>query len=133
MPCNALNTPVFSIALGKEIFTLSPCLSFSLFIVSSEINPFSFSSPDIYLNKINTICEVERSFRYKFPERYVFPIYPERGGLFPWAETKNGDVLFWITQHKPDDWPTLVKEPETPEFEVVFSPCHQLLYQYLQH
>ncbi|GAA1026174.1 hypothetical protein GCM10009557_02930 [Virgisporangium ochraceum] len=42
------------------------------------------------------------------PENFPFPLYPENGGLLPWAKTGEGTDLCWLTEGRPDDWPTAV-------------------------
>jgi hypothetical protein len=38
-------------------------------------------------------------------EQLPYPIYPEPGGIVVWAETANGDCLYWITSEaSPDEW-----------------------------
>lgn len=40
-----------------------------------------------------------------------YPVYPEASGLVLWAETANGDCLYWRTlTDQPDDWPVCVNE-----------------------
>ena len=66
------------------------------------------------------ILDGDREARKQFPSHYPLSLYPELGGLFPWAVTDNGDTLYFITAGPPDDWPTIVKGPRAPEFEVCF-------------
>ena len=93
------------------------------------INPFSFQNASEYLEFVQNTCEVERILRKSFPENHLFPIYPEKHGLFPWAITDNGDTFFWVTQHSPDKWATVIKAARAPEFEVKFIPCDILVLQ----
>ena len=55
------------------------------------------------------ILDADRETRRAFPTHYPIGLYPEPGGLFPWAVTDNGDTLYFITAGEPDDWPTLIK------------------------
>jgi hypothetical protein len=41
------------------------------------------------------------------PLAFPYPIYPEPGGLLPWASTGDGDSLSWLTIGVPDDWPVV--------------------------
>lgn len=66
------------------------------------------------------ILEADKETRRSFPSHYPLPLYPESGGLLPWAITDNGDTLYFITSGPPDQWPTLIKGPRAPEFEVSF-------------
>jgi hypothetical protein len=74
--------------------------------------------------------EADRITRSSFKHYYPFPLFPEPNGLLPWAITDNGDVFYFITAHKPDDWPTLIKGPRAPEFEVSFLPPALLVHHF---
>lgn len=52
----------------------------------------------------------ERGLRRDSPRSYALPIYPEPGGILPWATTDNGDTLFWLTWGDPDGWGVLHQE-----------------------
>jgi hypothetical protein len=70
------------------------------------------------------ILEADRESRRSFSSHYPLGLYPEPGGLLPWAITDNGDTLYFITTGPPDEWPTVIKGPRAPEFEVSFlSPA----------
>jgi len=87
------------------------------------LNPLSSG----YEDRVERILAADRASRDEFPEHYLFPLYPESHGLFPWATTDNGDTLFWVRLHP--RWPTLIRGPRAPEFEVNFSSCELVLYQ----
>ncbi|MFK0106643.1 hypothetical protein [Streptomyces sp. NPDC091217] len=36
------------------------------------------------------------------------PHFPHPGGLIPWGNSSHGEVFYWRTVGKPDDWPVLV-------------------------
>jgi len=74
--------------------------------------------------------EADRALRRQFPSHYPLPLYPEPGGLLPWAVSDNGDVLYFITAGPPDEWPTLVKGARAPEFEVCFLPPALLVHHF---
>jgi hypothetical protein len=76
------------------------------------------------------ILEVNRELRREFPWHYPLPLFPESGGLLPWAFTDNGDTLFFITAASADNWPTMVRGPRAPEFEVTFLSPALLVYQF---
>ena len=76
------------------------------------------------------ILDVMRECRKEFPSHYPLPLFPERGGLLPWAITDNGDTLYFITQCSPDDWPTLIRGPRSPEFEVSFLSPTLLIHHF---
>jgi len=74
--------------------------------------------------------EADRALRREFPWYYPLPLYPEPGGLLPWAVSDNGDVLYFITAGLPDQWPTVIKGARAPEFEVCFLPPALLVYHF---
>ncbi|GAA1018919.1 hypothetical protein Aple_025370 [Acrocarpospora pleiomorpha] len=37
-----------------------------------------------------------------------FPIYPDRGGVYPWGATDNGDKLLWLTDPDPEKWTVVI-------------------------
>jgi len=77
------------------------------------------------------ILEADRESRASFPAHYPLPLYPEPGGLLPWATTDNGDTLYFITKGEPDDWPILLKDARAPEFEVSFLPPALLVHHFV--
>jgi hypothetical protein len=52
-------------------------------------------------------CKRLRASREEFPDFIHSPIYPEPGGLFPWAFLQDGGVLYWLTAGPPARWKTL--------------------------
>jgi hypothetical protein len=44
-----------------------------------------------------------------------FPIHPEPAGLLPFADTDNGDVLWWLREGDPASWAVIVTEARGPE------------------
>ncbi|MCP4247707.1 MAG: SMI1/KNR4 family protein [bacterium] len=46
-----------------------------------------------------------------------YPVYPDPGGLFPWAGTDNGDVLYWSTLGNPSQWTIVINEARGPIWE----------------
>lgn len=70
----------------------------------------------------STAIEAERETRKQVQELgqvYPYPIYPESGGLIPWAYTGNGGNLFWVSQGEPQSWPTAFFRDRSDEFEVI--------------
>jgi hypothetical protein len=50
--------------------------------------------------------------------RYPYPIYPESGGIIPWAWTDNGGTFFWVTSGSPEKWPTVYWPEKTPPKDI---------------
>jgi hypothetical protein len=75
-----------------------------------------------------SILDAEREVREAESE-YPHPIYPEAGGILPWAVTDNGGSFFWLTRGPPEKWPTVYYADRSPEFESYEMPCTELLYK----
>lgn len=82
-----------------------------------------------YQDWLTRTLDAERTLRQSFPQYYPLALFPEAGGLYPWAVSDNGDVFFWITQRDPEHWPTVIKDARAPEFEAHFSPSHLVLHR----
>lgn len=42
-----------------------------------------------------------------------YPVFPEPGGILPWATTSDGSVCSWVTTSSaPDSWVVFVESPE---------------------
>lgn len=54
-----------------------------------------------------------------------FGIFPEEGGILPFASTDNGDWVCWITQGAPDSWTVIdmynYEEGQYESFDMSFS------------
>jgi hypothetical protein len=60
---------------------------------------------------------------------YPNPIYPEPGGIIPWALTDNGGRFFWLTKTRPEDWPTIYYPDRSPDFIKYPVSCAELLFK----
>jgi hypothetical protein len=85
------------------------------------LNPFSSNRFLNLLEKEQHQLDAERTIRAQWPKNVPFALYPEPGGLFPWALTDNGDRLYWLTKGNPDEWTTVIFESRGPEYD-----CHEL-------
>ena len=63
------------------------------------------------------ILEADREIRDSFPDDVPEALFPEPGGLHPWAGTDNGDRLYWRTEGNPDSWSVVVWESRGPQYE----------------
>ena len=71
----------------------------------SLLDPFGHSKP--FVGVVQDECQAMREARNKAPTAYPnWPLWPEPGGLMPWAKTNNGDHVCWRTDGKPDGWTT---------------------------
>ncbi len=53
------------------------------------------------------LLSAQRVIRKGWPDEVPYPIFPEPGGLLPWAATDNGGRFFWLTEGEPDSWMTV--------------------------
>jgi hypothetical protein len=88
-----------------------------------------FDEPSSLQRVAERVLDADRESRLSFPWRYPLPLYPEPGGLLPWAVTENGDTLYFVTRGPADEWPTVVKGARAPEFEVHFLPPALIVHQ----
>lgn len=80
-------------------------------------NPFE---KNVHLNLLSCsrlILEADREFRESYPQSLPEPLFPEPGGLLPWAVTDNGDRLYWRTKGDQNTWTVVVWESRGPEYE----------------
>jgi hypothetical protein len=71
----------------------------------------------------------ERVVRDFMEGQYPHPIFPETGGILPWAITDNGGRFFWLTKGSPANWPTIYYADRSPEFGLFEMPCTELLFK----
>lgn len=48
------------------------------------------------------------TLKQEFPDEFTYPRYPEARGLLPWADTINGDTVYWLTDGSPNAWPIVM-------------------------
>ena len=70
-------------------------------------NPFAKSEWTALHPSVERTCTHLREFRQSFPQDVPYPIYPEPGGLLPWANDENGNDYYWQTLGEPDTWQVL--------------------------
>ena len=73
-----------------------------------------------------SILNAERTCRIAEGE-YPYPIYPEPGGILPWAVTENGGNFFWLTIGPALNWPTVYRANRGAEFERIDLTCTEIL------
>jgi hypothetical protein len=82
-----------------------------------------------------TMLDAERVMREEYNThselygKYPYPIYPEPGGIVPWAWTDNGGRFFWATSGPPAKWPTVYWAGRTMEYERFKMPCAELVFK----
>lgn len=68
-----------------------------------------------------------------FGEIVPYRLFPEAGGILPFAVTDNGDVLYWKTCGEPNYWPVVINEARSPEWESFDMPMTKFLLEILCH
>jgi hypothetical protein len=93
------------------------CFSNFLFVLS-PFAPLDFEF-SLLSEQTKQILVAYEKGRREFPEYSPpFEPYPKSPGLFPWAKTKNGDVLFWHTEGFPNSWRIVICDSKySEEFE----------------
>jgi SMI1-KNR4 cell-wall len=80
-------------------------------------NPFSRNEHVNLIAQVQTQLDALRALRDEFGEDLPYSLYPDDGGLLPFAATDNGDVLHWKTEGTPDEWTVVVNDSRAPEYE----------------
>lgn len=79
-------------------------------------NPFATIAD---VNLFAEQCRVSEALRYlrqRHRADFPFAVFPERGGLFLWGSTHNGDELFWVTDGPPNSWKCIALSSDGSEF-----------------
>ena len=95
------------------------------------VNPLAFANPKDYRSWMEIYLQADREARTNCPDEYAGPIYPEVGGRIPWAQTGNGDVLWWETKESPDSWSIIAWETRGPDHEYFDLSTTEFLYDWL--
>lgn len=78
--------------------------------------------------QLNVLSELR-----SYGETVPYDLFPAQGGILPFAITDNGDVLFWQTIGKPNDWTVLVNESRSPDWVSYAMPMGEFLLGILSH
>lgn len=67
---------------------------------TAVLNPFAD------LKRYNFLAVSERILRgcREVQEYFPNPVYPEPGGILPWAANQSQNSLFWLTRGEPENW-----------------------------
>ncbi|SFH72223.1 hypothetical protein SAMN04515618_102128 [Collimonas sp. OK307] len=80
------------------------------------LNPFSVN-PNLNLEQqLKTQTDVLGDLR-NYGEDVPYRCFPQAGGIFPFALSDNGDVLYWLTNGLPAEWTVVVNEARGPEWQ----------------
>lgn len=83
--------------------------------INGMVIPLNPHTPNRHVDlerKSAVILDALRTTRSEFPAEMPYPLFPEDGGLFPWALTDNGDYCFWLTTPAgdPNAWRVVLDE-----------------------
>ena len=79
-------------------------------------NPFEANVHLCLLSRYSVILDADLDIRTSFPEEIPQPLFPEPGGLLPFATTDNGDRIYWLTKGAPESWTVVVWESRGPHY-----------------
>jgi len=52
-----------------------------------------------------------------------YPVYPEGGGILPWATSANGHEMFWLANGEPSNWGVVFQDRNLIECRVYEKIC----------
>lgn len=95
-------------------------------------NPFCRSLYTMFKRTLYEIMVDLQGIRYLKTqgdaESFPYAVYPDPGGVFPWARTSNGDQLFWLTTGEPSQWTIVLNESHSRLFEHFSCTTTEFLY-----
>ncbi|MCE9580278.1 MAG: SMI1/KNR4 family protein [Deltaproteobacteria bacterium] len=80
-----------------------------------------FFAPCPMVEQARTVLAADRQLAAMHPKAVPFPLFPDRDGALPWANTDNGDVVYWLTWGEPAAWPVAVWNPRGGERYELFE------------
>jgi hypothetical protein len=77
-------------------------------------NPFGAN----YLACVRMVGDCYRDLKSAEGDEFIpYDIFPTSPGLLAWGDEVNGNVLFWLTQGEPNDWPIILFSRHDGSFE----------------
>lgn len=71
-----------------------------------------------FIGDLELALEDLRAWRDDEPDRFPYPLYPEKRGLIPWGGSTQGEIFFWAPDAEdPAHWDTVAYEPEEIRWE----------------
>lgn len=74
-----------------------------------------FFAPCPMVAQARGVLDADRSVARMSKKAVPFPQFPDPEGALPFANTDNGDVVYWLTWGEPDAWPVAVWNPRRGE------------------
>lgn len=80
--------------------------------------------------QVRLLGQTNRDLRADFPDFFPHPLFPEPGGLLPFARA-NTSHLYWVTRGKPDAWTIVVMGRAEGEHEAYRFGAAEFLLRWL--
>lgn len=88
------------------------------------LNPFA----SWFRSNVDQICEVFGKLKAVEGDSLIpYDIFPSKNSLFPWGCESNGHGMFWLTKGKADEWPIVLFNRDTNEFQELIIPVSTFL------
>lgn len=78
------------------------------------------------------LTDTARDHREDYPEEFPYPLYPEPGGLLAWGESGRGELLCWLVEGAPDEWPVVLWDMRNSYYNVYHDGAVGLLLMLLR-
>jgi hypothetical protein len=79
-----------------------------------------FFEPCTMMEQARAALDADTQLARVAPNAVPFARYPEPEGALPWARSDNGDVAYWLTWGKPEEWPVALWNPRSGQrFDLV--------------
>jgi hypothetical protein len=94
------------IVLPDDLYEIAMRYGSGRFAGGIEVfNPFSKK----YLEYVNMVTGCYRELKQAEGDDFIpYDIFPKSPGFFPWGGSWDGFVMFWHTEGKPNEWPTVL-------------------------
>lgn len=94
------------------------------------VDHVSFAPADRFLERAHKMLDWEREAREAADDPGP-RLWPTLGGLFPWADTGNGDTLWWKTGAPSDMWKVASQEARSDDIVQTEWTCAEVLLAFL--
>jgi hypothetical protein len=81
------------------------------------LNPFSSNKYLNLLQQMKVSLERVRALQTNTGDSHPYSLYPNAGGLLPWAITDNGDTICWRTLGPASNWNVVIVAARGPNLE----------------
>jgi hypothetical protein len=95
------------------------------------LNPFVLDENFNLMERGKVIREAYLESKQNFPQDFIHDVYPDVGGLLPWAITDNGDEIYWRTDNNPNKWSIVIYGSRSSEYAEYNKSLVEFLYEIL--